>query len=333
MKDVETSNNKVRAEINRENESGLIVVEATISLTVFLVVVAAIISLINIFTLTNKVQFSMNAAAHKTAAYSYIYQVLGLRGGEQQMYEDFSSHAQANTDTINQVTDSVNKTGSLVNQFQDVLGSIQGALGDVGNIGNNTSVFGSLTSLGDDYSTIKGKINNIKSDAEGGYASYKQSVSMIKDRFSNLDSTLAGFAYLGINVGSELLKGVIGNAIASWLTKSSFESGNYGSADDFLKAYGVKDGFEGLDFYGSSIFKDLNYSYIDFVVEYDIDLGFAKMILFKPSIHIVQRVTVPAWLNGDGIEIIQNGGEVKRENGMVEMKECETVVKKTMKLQ
>ena len=36
------------------------------------------------------------------------------------------------------------------------------------------------------------------------------------------------------------------------------------------------------------------------VVEYDLDIYFFKLFLKDPSIHVVQRVTVPAWLDGDG---------------------------------
>ena len=38
---------------------------------------------------------------------------------------------------------------------------------------------------------------------------------------------------------------------------------------------------------------------IDFVVQYDIDMSFIRFVMPK-DIHVVQRVTVPAWLDGDG---------------------------------
>ena len=38
---------------------------------------------------------------------------------------------------------------------------------------------------------------------------------------------------------------------------------------------------------------------IDIVVEYDIEVYILKLFLKDPTIHVVQRCVVPAWLNGD----------------------------------
>ncbi len=305
-----------RKQIHSSGEDGMIVVEATLSLTIFVVVVAAIIYLINIFVLSNKIQYSMNAAAHETAMYSYLFQVLGLREADKAVQDKYGQDAQNVADTVNQVADSAKKTKDIIGEFQDILGSVETAIGDVGNAVNN---FGNgVSSVGNDFNTIKGDINgitekvkSIENNAEGGYASYKKSIAMIKDRIKDPKSTFAGLAYLLVNAAEEKLKEFIGSSLASLLTESGFDTGDYGSADKFLKAYGVKDGFGGLDFSGSSVFKDKDFRLIDFVVEYDVDLGFAKMFLFKPTVHIVQRVTVPAWVNGDGYEV------EKDENGKI----------------
>jgi len=36
------------------------------------------------------------------------------------------------------------------------------------------------------------------------------------------------------------------------------------------------------------------------VVQYDIDLGFLGLVMPMDQLHVVQRVSVPGWLNGDG---------------------------------
>ncbi len=66
----------------KENESGMMVVEAVLSFTVFIMVVSAIVYLITIFTLHNKVQFAINSAAHEMASYTYLYQASGLRDAD-----------------------------------------------------------------------------------------------------------------------------------------------------------------------------------------------------------------------------------------------------------
>ena len=46
-----------------ENESGMMVVEAALSFVVFIMVCLAIVFLINIFTVHNRIQFAINSAA------------------------------------------------------------------------------------------------------------------------------------------------------------------------------------------------------------------------------------------------------------------------------
>ena len=43
---------------------------------------------------------------------------------------------------------------------------------------------------------------------------------------------------------------------------------------------------------------------IDIVVSYDIELKFISFILPEDTIHVIQRVSVPAWLDGDGVTYI-----------------------------
>ena len=54
-----------------------------------------------------------------------------------------------------------------------------------------------------------------------------------------------------------------------------------------------------MDFSGSTMYCDEDKKMIDFVVQYDIDMSFIRFVVPK-DIHVVQRVTVPAWLDGDG---------------------------------
>ena len=61
----------------------------------------------------------------------------------------------------------------------------------------------------------------------------------------------------------------------------------------------MKDGMNGLDFGESEFFKGAGNS-IKIVVEYDIKLYFWGLFLKDNSLHVVQRVDIPAWLDGDG---------------------------------
>ena len=50
-----------------DSENGMIVVEAVITLTIFIMTVALIVYLVTIFTVHNKIQFALNSAAHEVA--------------------------------------------------------------------------------------------------------------------------------------------------------------------------------------------------------------------------------------------------------------------------
>ena len=72
----------------RQDENGMMVVEAVISFMVFLFVVLAVISLINVYMVHNRIQFAVNSAAHEMSSYFYLYEAVGARAGSDQIYED-----------------------------------------------------------------------------------------------------------------------------------------------------------------------------------------------------------------------------------------------------
>ena len=256
----------------------MMVVEAVITLTVFLMVVIAIIYLINVFIVHNKIQFAMNTVAHELASYSYLYQALGIRGAEQQIASDGASYTAPIDDTATQVVDTLNKIQTLTG---DISGTAE-----------------SVKQLEVSQESITNAYNSAKQTYEDGKAtveSTKKSVQQVTDLFSDPQSLLVGVIYMGASGASYAVKSVGAQAAASVLTKQHLGS----DADAVLRAYGVKDGTAGLDFSGSTMYCDKDKKMIDFVVQYDIDMSFIGFVVPK-DIHVVQRVTVPAWLDGDG---------------------------------
>lgn len=268
---------KLRKQL-KEEQKGMMVVEAVITFTVFLMVVIAIIYLINVFIVHNKIQFAMNTAAHELASYSYLYQALGIRGAEQQIASDGAAYTVPIDDTATQVVDTLNKIQTLTG---DISGTAE-----------------SVKQLEVSQESITNAYNSAKQTYEDGKAtveSTKKSVQQVTDLFSDPQSLLVGVIYMGASGASYAVKSVGAQAAASVLTKQHLGS----DADAVLRAYGVKDGAAGLDFSGSTMYCDKNKKMIDFVVQYDIDMSFIGFVVPK-DIHVVQRVTVPAWLDGDG---------------------------------
>lgn len=263
----------------------MMVVEAVISFTVFLIVVLAIIFLINIFTVHNKIQFAINSAAHELASYSYLYQALGVRGAEQAIQGDGDPYTSRIDDTVAQVVDSMNK--------------IQRLYGDATQLENSVeSIELSPSSL----TQIQEQISQLSKDTGQTVESVQKSVNDVTNLFSDSDSLIAGMIYMGVSGGSYVVKSAGATAAAKVLTQKYLKNGSQ-DADSYLRSYGIADGYAGLDFSGSTMFCDSKKQMIDIVVQYDIDLSFAAIVLPETKLHVVQRVSVPAWLDGDGQEV------------------------------
>lgn len=252
----------------KENESGMMVVEAVFSFTIFIMVVSAIIYLITIFTLHNKVQFAINSTAHELASYTYLYQAAGLREADQGIASDGQKYVGAIDDTANQIADTLNQIETLSE--------------DVGNISTL------------DASQIQKTIEDLKAAGSSG----KESVNKVAGLVSNPNDLMVGVIYMAFNAATIEVKRVFAEAAATVATKKYLEQGSM-DADAYLKNMGVKEGYAGLDFSNSTMFCDSNYRLIDIVVEYDVDLSFVRLLIPEARLHMVQRVTIPGWLGGD----------------------------------
>lgn len=245
-------------------ESGMMVIEALFSFTIFIMAVAAIIYLITIYTLHNRIQFAINSTAHELASYSYVYQVLGIRSADKTLESDGASYVKELDDTASQLVDTWNKIEGL-----------QG--GDV-------------------------QLETMQNAAD----SAEKSVSQVKELLSNPKDVLTGVIYMAADVAAVSAKSTFATWAAEGMTEKYLSVGE-DSADAYLKSMGVKDGYEGLDFSGSTMFCDTNKKLIDIVVEYDVDLTFVQLIVPDATLHMVQRVTVTGWLDGDGRTLSQYG--------------------------
>lgn len=268
----------------QSNQKGMIVVEAVLTFTVFIMVVVAIIYLINIFIVHNKVQFAINSTAHEMASYSYLYDALGVRAAEQQIASDGNKYTKPIDETTSQVIDSFNKIQALqddVNQTADQIQQIEASEESVKNL----------------YEQAKKTVDAGKDTVD----SVSASVTDITNLCSDPKSLMLGVIYMGASAASYELKSA-GARVAAGALVGKYISDDDKSADEWLKAYGVEDGINGLDFSGTTMFCDQKKQLIDIVVQYDIDLKFIAFIFpkDKAKVHVVQRVTVPAWLNGDG---------------------------------
>lgn len=267
---------------NSKSESGMMVVEAVISFMIFLMVNIAIIYLINIFTVHNRIQFAINSTANQIASYTYLYQALGIRSADQTFQNDVNNNTKKIDETTVQVADSVSK--------------IQKVLSDGSGL---SSTFQNLEIDENTYNTVASQLSTLKTDVQEAGSSVKGSAASLKELFSDPNALFVGIIYLGASRLGYEAKRIAASAAAGALCRNYLTNGTI-SADNYLKAYGILNGYEDLDFSGSTMLCDSGLRMIDIVVEYDIDMSFLKIFFPDGKLHMVNRVSVPAWLDGDG---------------------------------
>ena len=152
-------------------------------------------------------------------------------------------------------------------------------------------------------SDFVGDINSLStSSMESGQAVGED----ISEFASDPKSLLRGVVYLGIeageNTGKQMLISWLGGGMMEKYLDESYLPSSARDADTFLRKCGVIDGLSGLDYSNSRLFQDSGYRLIDLVVEYDLEIHMFKLFLKDPTIHVSQRVTIPAWLDGDGVK-------------------------------
>lgn len=135
-------------------------------------------------------------------------------------------------------------------------------------------------------------IGNVKESGQ-------KSVESVKDLLSDPKGTLIGAGYIAAEKVIYEAQSAVGKTVIQGLTKKYIKQGTQ-SEDEYLTKHGVDEGYKGLNFSGTTIYNDTHHKMVDVVVQYDINLLSFKAVIDTPKLHVVQRVTVPAWLDGDG---------------------------------
>ena len=66
--------------MNRKNQEGAVVIEATISLTAFMFLIITILAITNICLAQAKIGTMVNGIAKDVSNYTYVYSMTGLHG-------------------------------------------------------------------------------------------------------------------------------------------------------------------------------------------------------------------------------------------------------------
>ncbi len=262
---------------DKRRESGMITVEGVLSLVPFILVIMGIISFINIFMVHNKMQYAIFQVGSELSAYTYFYEALGIRAGD----AEFNNDADRETTEIDKT---IADTTNLLGQLSTLNETVQ-------NVGSN-GVGGLETDL-----------DNLEEEARKAKEAGQNAWESAKTLFSDPEDLIRNVVYLGLQEAEGLAKTFLLELIATSMIDNYLTSEaphfNPMTADEYLKSMGVVNGMGGLYFDKSELFTDDENSMIDIVVEYDVEVFAYKLFFTDPTVHVVQRCCVPAWLDGD----------------------------------
>lgn len=257
--------------MNNSKEKGAASIEATLSLTIFIFVITGIYMVINYALVQAKVGYAINTTAKEMSQYCYFYHMLGLEDLDGKLKED-KMQAVGAFETFNKA---INSSADVVDKLTD------------DNIDKSEYVKAQLESI------LSGKDGNVYSDIKAGA---DQLVEIVKDPVSFFKS-------MGALAGSELLvngRNILAAGMAKGMTRRHFGD-SQDEANKNLKAMGVVNGYDGMNFYKSTMFADdadgKTTDDIRIVVYYQIDL--ASMLPFDLKITVCQQSVTRAWLGGD----------------------------------
>lgn len=258
--------------MDKKKERGAVVIEATISLTVFIFMMFTILMMVDICYVQAKIGTSLNSAAKEISQYAYLYYKANLDKAQAEAAGDAASSK-----------DTIEKTLSGVNEFI-----------------NSMSEAGSSASSGD----FNGMMDSINS----GTQSVNSIITMYGKELEDPKTFIMGMARLVVSEGAEMAKNeLFGKLLGRSLMKKNLVVSSGDNADNFLKRFNVVGGLDGLDFQYTSLMAYGETDVIRLVVTYEVKVIQFLNIDFK--FKFTQSAKTHAWGNGVSLLIETNQGQ------------------------
>ena len=245
----------------KNEESGAIVVEATISLTAFVFTIFTILSIVNICYIQAKMSVALNAAAKEISQYSYLYYKLEIDELESDLADDTEDARSLAEDTIDGI-------GTMLDSLTEVENSISSG----------------------DFDSLISAIQDGATDVNSLVTQYAEKLA---------DDPKGFIIGIGKLAGSELedtVKTVLGQVLAKVFMEKNLTAYDGDDADSFLQRYKVVDGFDGLDFSYTSLMAYGESDKIQLVVTYDVSV--IKLLNIDFAFTFRQMAVTTAWDEG-----------------------------------
>lgn len=263
----------------KQQNRGSLTLEASIIMVIFMSAFIAILSIINIFRAQTVIQNAVNQASKEIAQYTYIIEKAGLA--------DFGEGA-------------AEQAGEFTDNTQEMIGTVF-TFFDAAENGLDSAVttYRSNLERAKNYPTdiilqsnvIKEELEGTLQDAEAVKAAGEAMESAVKDYAQDPQAIFTGLLAVMKNEAQSGIKISIATPIAKSLTNKYL--GVY--PDGYLENLGVKDGIDGINYWGSSILLDFQSIEVCANYKIKIEVPFLDKIEYRFKVTSSTR----AWI-GDG---------------------------------
>lgn len=320
----------------KTNKNGMITIEASITLIIFISVMAAMVMALNIFIVHNKIQYALTQMSNQLSMFMYLYDDLGIKNVSDKLHDNIDTATENLNDTasntselldsgmtlINDATDISSITDSF-NSFSSVIDSIAGSTDSFdansvteirsGMQGMSQGLEDTKSSVYEYLDKLKSNTADVKDNASSTMESFKEWGEKIKE---NPYSLVMTFIYVCAEQADEAVSKAISSNICHLMARQYLDESD-------LIAGGVENGFDDLNFSGSNIFRRLENSdgenlqsvRMEIYVTYDIKLPFPFIPLEDNTMHMMQNSSSVAWTRCYQEEDEEDGEEESDEDG------------------
>ncbi len=253
-----------------KERKGALTVEAALVMPVLLCAFFTVLFLVKTVCTYELIQHALDETVSEIASAGYVYHISGIRDLHDTIRNQVNDRSALFKNQINSVFetyDSLSSIGAGARQ-----GSEQNPGQSAGSAADNID---SLDKAGDNFRKL-----------------LEQADAAAADPLDELKSIACYIAAGYVNdAKTQLFTPVVKLYMKKYLVTGSIKN-----ADQRLKILNIENGFDGLDFSGSSFLSDSEEN-IDIVVRYKVNL--ILPLSFMPDLEIVQRSRAKAWLGGD----------------------------------
>ena len=269
-------------------KKGSLTIEAACALPVLIFVVLTIAYFIRIAYIHSIIQHALDESAKEISSYSYLYSVSRLQKLNDNTKDLLAEGEATAVSRIDTMVETVNSVNEKISKLED--------LSNDSNQINYEEIKGIYDNGKADVEKLKGIYNEIKGHPNGWKGGIKKEVASL--------SALAAHGLL--ESGSDELSEII----LRIMMRKHIATDIY-DEDIALRKLNIRDGYDGLDFTGTTLFKDKKT--IKLVVSYTIEPITPLPII--PELRIEQRAIIVGWLDGDGkhSKRVQNNKEEAEE--------------------